>query len=216
MSWSGFLSQALEITSQFNFKIAIILYLLCAIGEIGFSIPYILETIWLLAGYNLAHHTLSLNDLLYIWLVAQAGRQSGSVVLYYSGVLGLAPLKKLYKRFIEPRLPKKQYVPAGITKHLTNPTPFSIAIGRLLGLRLPLALAMSAKRKLANLALGVIISSVIWDGIYLIIGITVGKVVKTEWIVVYSVVGLTALYILVLLIRYWVQKRSTRHKPVQQ
>jgi hypothetical protein len=145
MNWSGFLAQALEITSSFNLKIAILLYLLCAIGEIGFGLPYILETIWLLAGYNLAHHTLSPINLLLIWLVAQAGRQSGSVALYYSGVIGLIPLKKFYKRFIEPRLPKKQYIPAGIAKHLTDPTPFSIGLGRLLGLRVPMALAMSAR-----------------------------------------------------------------------
>jgi membrane protein DedA with SNARE-associated domain len=214
MNWADFLNQALQITSAFNFKIAIILYLLCAIGEIGFGIPYILETIWLLAGYNLAHHTLSFYDLLLIWLVAQAGRQSGNVVLYYSGVAGMIPLKKFYKRFVEPRMPKRQFIPTGLAKHLTNPSPISIGLARLLGLRLPMALAMSARHKLSNLVLGVIISSLIWDGIYIIIGITVGNVLKTEYVVVYSVGGLTVLYISVLAIRYWLQKRSTKNKPV--
>ena len=74
MNLSGLLSQALEITSTFNPKIAIILFLLCSIGEIGFTLPYILETIWLIAGYQLGIGTLSLPDLLEIWLVAQAGR----------------------------------------------------------------------------------------------------------------------------------------------
>jgi membrane protein DedA with SNARE-associated domain len=215
MNWSGFLSQALEITSDFNLKIAIVLYLLCAIGEIGFGIPYILETIWLLAGYNLAHHKLSLSDLIMIWLVAQAGRQTGSIALYYSGVLSMAPLKKFYRRFIEPRIRSKPFIPSWIAKHLSNPSPFSVAIGRLLGLRLPVALAMSARHRLSNLALGVFISSLIWDGIYIIIGITVGNVIKTEYVVVYSVAGLTALYILVLVVRYWIQKRSAKHKPAQ-
>jgi membrane protein DedA with SNARE-associated domain len=214
MNWSNFLTQALQVTSNFNFKIAIILYLLCAVGEVGFGIPYILETVWLLAGYNLAHHTLSLSDLLLIWLVAQAGRQSGSIALYYSGVLGMVPLKKFYKRFIEPRLPKKQYIPAGIAKHLTNPSAISIGLGRLLGLREPLALAISARHKLSSLALGVVISSIIWDGIYLVIGITVGNVIKTQYVVLYSVGGLTVLYISVLAIRYWVQRHSAKKSEI--
>jgi membrane protein DedA with SNARE-associated domain len=211
MNWSDFLNQALAVTSNFNLKIAIILYLLCAVGEIGFGIPYILETIWLLAGYNLAHQTLSLSNLLLIWCVAQAGRQSGSIALFYSGVLGMAPLKKLYKRFIEPKMPKRRFIPPAISKHLTNPSPFSIAIGRLLGLRIPMALAMSARNKLSHLALGVVLSSIIWDGIYIIIGITVGNVLKTEYVVLYSVGGLTVLYISVLVIRYQIEKHSSKN-----
>jgi membrane protein DedA with SNARE-associated domain len=212
MNWSVFFSQALSATNHFDYKIALILFALCCLGEIWFGIPYILETVWLLAGYNLVHHSLSPIDLLLIWLVAQAGRQTGSLILFYSSKLGIAPLKKLWKRFVEPRLPKKSYVPSSITKHLTNPSPFSVAIGRLVGLRLPMLLATSAKNNLVNLVLGVILSSLVWDGIYIIIGITVGNVVKTEWIVLYSVVGLTVLYISILFIRHQVQKRSAKNK----
>ena len=164
------LSQALEITSTFNPQIAIILFLFCLIGEIGFTLPYILETIWLLAGYHLVVGTLSSSDLLLIWLVAQAGRQTGSLVLYYSAALGLGPLRKFYRRFIEPRVPKKQFIPAGIAKIIANPSPFSVAIGRLIGLRVPMAITMSARQKLSHLALGVLLSSIVWDGIYLIVG----------------------------------------------
>jgi membrane-associated protein len=80
-----------------NPKIAIILFLLCAIGEIGFALPYILETLWLLAGYQLAQGNLSTLDLAYLWLVAQAGRQTGSLALYYSSVLGMVPLRSFTK-----------------------------------------------------------------------------------------------------------------------
>ena len=215
MIWSDFLNQVLEITSHFNIKIAVILFLFCTLGEMGMSFPYVLETIWLLAGYNLAHHSLSLSDLLLIWCVAQAGRQTGSAVLYHTGVLSMIPLKKFYKKFIEPRMPKRQFIPSGITKHIADPSPLTVAMGRLTGLRIPMALAMSAKKKLFQLALGVVISSIIWDGIYIVIGVTVGKVVKTENIVLFTVGGLTALYILVLTVRYLKQKRSSRAKPAQ-
>lgn len=216
MSLSGLLSQALEITSTFNPKIAIILFLLCSIGEIGFTLPYILETIWLIAGYQLGIGTLPFLDLILIWLVAQAGRQTGSLVLYYSGVLGLTPLKKYYRRYIEPRLPKRQFIPPGIARSLSNPSPFSIAIGRLVGLRIPMALTMSARQKLSHLALGVLLSSIIWDGVYLIIGGTLGpKVVpKPQYILLYSIGGVTILYLVTLGVRYFWRRRSNRKKLV--
>jgi membrane protein DedA with SNARE-associated domain len=208
------LSQALEITGAFNFKIAIILFLLCSIGEIGFALPYILETIWLLAGYQLGIHQLSVIDLAKIWLVAQAGRQTGSLVLYYSGVLGMRPLKRFYKRFIESKLPKRQFIPAGLAKRLTNPSPFSIAAGRLIGLRIPMALTVSARQKLANLALGVLLSSIIWDGVYLVIGSTLGpKVVpEPQYVLLYSVGGLTALYLLIISVRLLIKYLRSHSK----
>ncbi len=212
---NGLFAQALEITGAFNFKIAVILFLLCSIGEIGFALPYILETIWLIAGYQLGTHTLAPLDLLKIWLVAQAGRQTGSLVLYYSGVLGMRPLKRLYKRFVEPHLPKKSLVPSGLLKRLSNPTPISIAAGRLIGLRIPMALTVSARQKLLNLALGVVISSVIWDGVYLIIGSTLGpKVVpKPEYVLLYSVGVLTALYLTIIGVRQLVKVVRSQRKP---
>jgi membrane-associated protein len=218
MSLSGLLSQALEITSTFNPKIAIILFLLCSIGEIGFTLPYILETIWLIAGYQLGIGTLPFQDLILIWLVAQAGRQTGSLVLYYSGVLGLTPLKKYYRRYIEPKLPKRQIIPLGIARSLANPSPFSIAIGRLVGLRIPMALTMSARQKLSHLALGVLLSSIIWDGVYLIIGGTLGpKVVpKPQYMLLYSVGGLTILYLVTLGVRYFLRRRSQRKRIANQ
>jgi len=215
---SALLSQALEITGDFNFKIALILFLLCSIGEIGFALPYILETIWLLAGYQLGTHTLLPIDLVKIWLVAQAGRQTGSLVLYFSGVLGMRPLRKFYKRFIEPKLPKRQIIPAGLVKYLTNPSPFSIAIGRLIGLRIPMALTVSARQKLANLVLGVILSSIIWDGVYIIIGSILGpKVVpERQYILLYSVGGLTVLYLTIIGVHYLVKYLRAQKKKTAE
>lgn len=216
MDLTAILSQALTITSTFNLKIAIILFLLCTIGEIGFGLPYILETIWLLAGYQLirGNPPLPLSDLVLIWMVAQAGRQTGSLVLYYSGLLGAAPLKKFYRRFLQSRLPRRQIIPSGIAKYLNNPSPFSVAAGRLVGLRVPMALTMSARRKLVNLALGVLISSVIWDGIYLAIGSTIGAAVvpKPHYMLFYSLGGLTAFYLIILGARYLLRLLSVRKK----
>jgi len=214
MNLENFLSQVLEITATFNFKISILLFLLCAIGEIGFSLPYILETIWLMAGYQLAQGRITTIEILYIWLIAQAGRQTGSLTLYYSGMLGMIPLKKFYKRFMEARMPKRQFIPQKIINHLTNPSPFSIAFGRLVGLRVPAALTMSARRRWHYLCAGVLLSSIIWDGAYLIIGRTLGATVVPSpfHMLLYSVGGLTGIYLITLGIRYLIGLRRSKVK----
>jgi membrane protein DedA with SNARE-associated domain len=208
----NFLSQALQITNNFNPHIAIVLFLLCFFGEAWIGIPYILETIWLLSGYQLATQPDFAGDLILIWLTSQAGRQSGSLVLYYSGILGLAPLKKFYKRFIESRLPKKQVVPDFIRKLVLKPSPFAVAVGRLFGLRIPMALTMSANRKLPQLALGVLMASVVWDGAYIVIGMLVGpRVENKQMMLLYSLAGLTVLYLVIAGLRIFKNRHQAKN-----
>jgi membrane protein DedA with SNARE-associated domain len=211
-----FSTQVLDITGSLNFKIALILFFLCLIGEIIIALPYFLEIIWLAAGYQLVQGNLSPLNLLYIWLVAQAGRQIGSLVLYYSSYLGMIPLKKLYRKWVEPRIPKKVVIPGPILKSLANPSAFSVAIGRLVGLRVPIALTMSAKQKLSTLALGVALSSIVWDGIYLVLGSTVGATFrpKPQYMLLYSVVVLVLLYLLTLGVRHFFHLRSAKTRSV--
>jgi membrane protein DedA with SNARE-associated domain len=217
MNLDSFLGQVLEITGTFNPRIAVILFLLCAIGEVGFALPYVLETIWLLAGYNLAQGKSTPLDIVYIWLIAQAGRQTGNVALYYSGMLGMIPLRKLYRKYIEPRLPKKQILPPSLVKYFTNPSVFSIAVSRLIGLRIPAAVTMGARRKLLHLSLGVLLSSIVWDGVYLVIGRTVGNVlpdpINMFW---YSIASLTGIYLFTVGIRYLLRLRRSQKKTNSQ
>jgi hypothetical protein len=216
-TWLQTLStRVLDVTGSLNFKIALILFFLCLIGELIIALPYFLEIIWLAAGYQLAQGQLTPLNLLYIWLIAQAGRQAGSLVLYYSSWLGMRPLKKLYKRHIEPRLPKKSFIPPSILKGLANPSAFSVAIGRLVGLRLPIALTMCARQKLATLALGVLLSSIVWDGVYLILGGTVSATFRPspESMLLYSLGVLVFLYLSTLGIRQLFRLHSARSKSV--
>jgi membrane protein DedA with SNARE-associated domain len=207
----SFLSQALEITGTFNLNIAIILFLLCFFGEIWIGIPYVLESIWLLAGYQLAMRPSFVVDLLLIWLVSQAGRQAGSLTLYYSGIVGLTPLKRFYNKVIGSRLSRRQIVPSFVKNILANPTSFSVAVGRLFGLKLPMAIMMSAHRKLLQLSLGVVMASIIWDGLYIIIGRLIGPSLenKPHYLLLFSLAGLTVIYALTLGINYLRKKHSS-------
>lgn len=210
MNLETILTQILDATGAFNPKIAVVLYAICAIGEFGPAIPYLLETIWLMAGYQLATwislhgaRGLSPSDLFLFWLIAQIGRQTGSTALYSVSRVGSTHLMKLYKKYLEGRLAKRQIIPAGVKRRLLDISPFSVALGRLFGLRIPLALTLGARRKLKVLSLGVLLSSLVFDAIYLFIGATVGATTSVEPVNMffYSLLGLTVLYAVTLAIR---------------
>ena len=102
-------------------------------------------------------------------------------------------------------------------RQLNNPSPFSVAAGRLVGLRIPMAMTMGAKQKLSHLVLGVLLSSIVRDGLYLILGRTVGAAVVPHPLsmLLYSLVGLTVLYVITVGIRYLFRLRSPKSKPVE-
>jgi membrane-associated protein len=214
MNLEAFLAHVLEITGTFNLRIAIALYLVCTFGEIGFSIPYLLETVWLLVGYQLARGVLSPFDLFLIWLTAQAGRQTGAIALYYFSQYGSAPLLKLYRKYFERKVTGKHLIPAGIARRLTGLSPFSVAFGRLFGLRMPITFTLGVQKKWSVLLLGVVLSSAIWDGIYIALGNIVGIAVVPKPInmILYSLAGLTVLYVSTLTVRYLLHIRSSRTK----
>lgn len=215
MNLEAILLQVLDVTGAFNPKIAIALFVICSVGEFGPSIPYLLETIWLLTGYQIARGVLPPFDLLLFWLIAQSGRQTGSFALYNVSRFGSPPLMKLHKKYLESRLAGKQIIPSGVLRRLTNLSPFSVALGRLFGLRIPLTLTLGAKRRLPVLSLGVVLSSLAWDGVYLFLGVTVGATVAVRPInmILYSLIGLTVLYVVTFIIRFLARFRPSDVKP---
>jgi membrane-associated protein len=178
--WQAFLNQSLSYAGTFSLEMILILLVLCLIGEgIGLSVPYLLETIWLMAGYHLANGSLSVVQLLVLLLAAQVGRQCGLLALYYFSRTGSVLLARLAKRF-------KWNLDVGETitlrgGHKVNLlSPFSVALGRLFWMRIPLTLILGAKRKLRTLVLGVVMSSLIYDGTYITLGAVLGTTTRLE------------------------------------
>ncbi len=54
-------------------------------------------------------------------------------------------------------------------------SPFTVALGRLLWMRLPLTITLGVRKQPRSLLLGVVIFSVIWDGAYIVFGILGGR-----------------------------------------
>jgi membrane-associated protein len=203
MNLPHFLSQIPQLTASFDPRTAAFLYAICAIGELGVSVPYILESVWLLAGYQLGAGVLSPVHLVGFWLAAQAGRQTGTMALYFITRLSSSPLARLYRKITSSRFWPKTPLNNNVLKRINLSSSFSLAYGRLVGLRFPLTIMLALQKKLAPVLTGVLLSSLVWDGIYITLGATVGRtaVLKPAEMLLASIATLTLLYLVMFLAR---------------
>ncbi len=117
--------------------------------------------------------------------------------------LSSSPLARLYKKCTSSRFWPKVPVNTRLFSRINLTSPFSIGYGRLVGLRLPLTIMLAFKKKLTAALLGVLLSSLVWDAIYIILGATVGRtaVLKPVQMLLASIAGLTLLYLVVFIAR---------------
>jgi membrane-associated protein len=208
----GFLAQGLNQVSSFTLGIALVLFVICFIGEaFVISIPALFETTWLAAGYQLSAGVLRIPDLIGLMLVSQLGRQAGALILYALSRSGT----RFFSKFIARRLPKD--LPAEhdgfankLLRGIDSISPFGVAIGRLLFLRIPLTLLLGARRKLKTLVLGIAISSTIYEAVYIGVGVFVRTihVPPSGYLVLYFAGGLAVLYGMYSGIRFLVRRKK--------
>ena len=197
MNLTEFFSQGLTLIGPFNPKVIVFLFLLCLIGEaVGLFVPYLFEATWLLIGFQLSQRVLAPGYLALLLLTCIAGRQVGALGLYYVSKSSSTLLTKYRDRLI-PRIdiidtsPLKLFQKIDITA-----SPFSVALGRLLWLRIPLTLILGAKRKLKVLLLGVALSSLVYEVTYVTLGAIVGTTTRLEPIrlILYYIAAMTVIY----------------------
>jgi hypothetical protein len=204
MNFEGALQQIVAFTATLDPRMAALLFVICAVGEFGISIPYVLEGVWLLTGYQLGSGVLSPLHLVGLWLAAQCGRQVGAMMLYRTARFGTPSLFRLYNKLHLARFFSRLTSKSSTFNHHVNLlSPFSVAYGRLFGMRIPVALALAIKRKPQMLALGVLLSSIVWDAAYISLGVVFGStmVIKPVYMFLASLVGLTILYLVTFIVR---------------
>lgn len=208
------LSQCMSWVGAFSFRIAIVVFAISFLGE-GFliSIPLVFETIFLAAGYQLSEGVLPFWDMILLALMSQLGRQAGALVLF---VLSRSSTSFLGK-FIAKRLPKKQNEEnrsLRLLDKIDRISPFGVALGRLLWLRVPLTLILGARRRLKTLVLGIAISSTVYETVYISLGAIVGKTanIKSPYMLLYFAGGLAAFYAAVFGIRMSIKALRKRSK----
>lgn len=202
------LTNSLGLVAALDPRALALLVLVCAIGELAIGVPYVLESIWLLVGFYLGASMMSVWQVGVLWAAAQFGRQVGSICLYYVGRSGAGPVAKLYHKLRLSRFIPKAVLNSSVVDRVSRPSPFSIAFGRLLGLRVPLALLSAGRHELRPLLIGVFLSSVVWDGVYIIVGLAVGTktTLKPLQMLLISLGGLTVLYLMTFLVRRLIRR----------
>lgn len=198
MNLEEFFSQVFSLAGTYSLALATFLFLICFVGEaLAVAVPYALETMWLLAGYQLSKGMMSIPQFLVLLLSAQAGRQTGALVFGMLGRMGITPLKRFLERF-KFFSSLGQGALARMIQRVNLLSPFSVALGRLLWLRVPLTLLLSAQNKFGVLALAVLISGIVWDCAYVLLGSMVGATVKVEpfYVILLFIAGLTVLYVI--------------------
>ena len=203
MDIQGFFEQAVGLIGTASPLVALILFLLCLIGEFGFGIPFLLETVWILSGYQASRGQLSLFSLSLLVAGAVAGREAGAIILYFMSRYGSLPLISYYKRRFEKDRAGQTDVPSKIAAGLSHLSFFAVAMGRLMWLRIPLTLALGAQRRGKTLIIAVFMAAIAWDVSYIILGATAGTAImaKPASLAIYSVAGLAVVYIAVYIVR---------------
>jgi hypothetical protein len=209
----------LSFTGTFNIGLLITLFIICFAGEFHIAIPYLLEMIWLLSGYNVATGVLTPSQFMALWLTSQAGRQVGAASLFYLAYAGSKPITNFYNKHFKGAVSQKvtdNFVTRSKWfRSIDVYSPFSVALGRLFWLRIPLTIFLGIQKKLTANILGILISGAIWDAMYIVPGI-LGKAVgvKPVYMVIYSLGGLTVLYAVTFFGRRLLKRRKRKDIPV--
>jgi hypothetical protein len=215
MDLEGILQNIVDFTATLDPRMAVLLLVICAIGEAGLTVPLLLETIWMTVGLNFYNGNLTFWHMLGLWCSAQVGRQIGAVVLYRIGRFGLPALTKFYHFIHLDRIFNKLMSRAGAVNRINLASPFSVAFGRLVGMRIPMTLVLAAKKKPWILALGVCMASVIFDGLFICVGIILGKIeVKPAYTILITVGVLVVIYLATFLIRFFIKRRRQTNQSI--
>jgi hypothetical protein len=219
MDLEGFLRGIVDFTATLDPRMALLLFVICCLGEIGISILFLLEFLWVNVGLNAGVGKISPLHLLGLWASAQAGRQIGAMVIYRIARFGMPALTRFYHKIHLDRFINKLISKSGPIAHINIVSPFSVAFARLIGGRFPMVLLLAAKKRPGTLALGVILSSIVFDGLYIsvgaIFGVTIEDIKKFNplYTVLITVGLLAVIYLVTFSIRFFIKRRRQSREP---
>jgi membrane protein DedA with SNARE-associated domain len=216
MDLEGFLRGIVDFTATLDPRMALLFFVICCLGEIGISILFLLEFLWVNVGINVGAGKMPPWHLLGLWLCAQVGRQLGSMILYRIARFGMPALTRFYHKIRLDRFINKLIARSGPIARINIISPFSVAFARLIGGRFPMLLVMAAKKRFRTLALGIVLSSIVFDGLYICVGAIFGMTIEDikQFNPLYTVlvtIGLLALiYLVTFTIRFFIKRRQPR------
>jgi membrane-associated protein len=206
--------EILQFAGTFNIWLVVSLFLLCIINEVGLSIPYLMEAIWILVGYHALSGEVPVYQVILLWLTAVSGRMIGAMILYSVLGLGSTWIMKLYRRlfgkFLNETKSEDKSLPMRLMRKINLFSPFSVAFGRLIWLKIPMTILLSMRKQYKTLLAAIALSSAIWEGTYIIVGVIGGNThLQPGWFVLYSMGALTIIYGLFFLVRQVMKLNQT-------
>lgn len=194
---------AVSFTASFDTWTVLILLFWCFIGEAGVTIPYALESFWLLIGYNVGAGVLPPGYIIVLWIAAQIGRQAGTFVLYRIARFGTPAVEKFFHKIRLDRLFNRLKARAGSVGNTQLLSPLTVAFARMVGMRLPVMMVCAGKKKPGTLALGVVLSSIVWDALYISLGAIFGSTVEIPavYMLMISLGCISVMYLITFAIR---------------
>ncbi len=195
---------ALEAFNQGNPIALLSLFFISALTEIGVPFPFILDTVLVFAGFQTGPAQIGL-----IMLSLLLGRVIGASLIYWlTRIVG-----RVFVSWVSKRFPFLQRRMDWLTAKLSHNAPTAVAVARLTpGLLTPSTVAAGVIRlRYWHLVLGIAISSVIADGILLILGFGTGHGlerlgIRPIWFVVIALV-------LVIGLGWAIRRYFSRRKP---
>lgn len=102
----GLFGQVMGLTVIFTPWLLLAIFLIVLVAEFGVSIPYLMESVWLFSGYNLAIGNISIQHLLLFCVIGLVGRIAGASALFYISWYSKTPLGILFLGYLKPRVAK--------------------------------------------------------------------------------------------------------------
>jgi hypothetical protein len=218
MNLGAFSTNLIGLSATFTPWLFLAIFVITLVAQFGFFVPYLLESIWLFSGYNVVIGAYSPFFLVALCIVGIIGREVGSSVFFYVSSLGSQPLQRFYQKHIEPRFLAKAgagvrpgLIKRGLARFLgtifinneNEPpeifgkpirfSPFMVALGHFLWLRVPIIMTLGLKGKMKPLLLGVALFSILYDGLYIFFGILGGTGGLNRTLMLVYPLGLMAL-----------------------
>lgn len=160
-----------DITSRVNSGLTIVLFLLVLLGEANILIPVLIESLWLIVGYQSGTNTFAALHTLFLFLVAQSARQLGMLALYHLVAVINGPiLRLLYRTPLAARSFYRKHIENHYLYDLPFLSTFTVTLGMLTPLSTPLKIILMLKRRLKMLLLGTLLSGAAFDVLYILLG----------------------------------------------
>ena len=170
------LLSTLDITGGFNVRVGVGMLALSMLGEVYVLIPLLMESVWLVVGYQAGTHTslMSVCNLVSTFLIVQTGRQIMMSAVYFLFPVINKPLSKLYQKRVQANTYYKRYIEKyQQNEYLSELRFFSIGssvLGMLTPLNTPLKFLLVIKRKLKTLLIATLLSGMIFDTVFIVLG----------------------------------------------